>query len=50
MRRGEKLTLKSNTDHQNWELQTLGGVVKTLPGACFMVPPPDTEALDKVAR
>lgn len=50
MRRGERLTLKSNTDSRNWELETLSGVVKTLPGACFMIPAPDIEALDKVAR
>ncbi|TWW69236.1 Envoplakin 210 kDa cornified envelope precursor protein [Takifugu flavidus] len=49
VRRGERLTLKSNADSKNWELETLSGVVKTLPGACFMIPPPDVEALDKVA-
>ncbi|XP_029365431.1 envoplakin [Echeneis naucrates] len=46
--RGEKLTLKSNCDDKDWEVQTSGGKVKTLPGACFMVPPPDAEAQEKV--
>lgn len=44
----EKLMLKSNLDDENWEVQTSTGKTKTLPGACFLVPPPDTEALEKV--
>uniref|UniRef100_A0A4W6BNQ2 Envoplakin b n=1 Tax=Lates calcarifer TaxID=8187 RepID=A0A4W6BNQ2_LATCA len=48
VRRGEKLILKSNSDNKDWELQTSSGKIKTLPGACFMVPPPDAEALEKV--
>ncbi len=50
MRRGESLKLKSNSDNSNWELQTNSGKTRTLPGACFMVPPPDAEALEKVNR
>ncbi|KAM3863826.1 envoplakin [Diretmus argenteus] len=46
--RDEKLTLKSNSDNKNWEVQTTDGKTKTLPGACFMIPPPDAEALEKV--
>uniref|UniRef100_A0A8D0CT75 Envoplakin b n=1 Tax=Sander lucioperca TaxID=283035 RepID=A0A8D0CT75_SANLU len=48
VRRGEELKLKSNSDNMNWELQTSSGKTRTLPGACFMVPPPDAEALEKV--
>ncbi|XP_034749774.1 envoplakin [Etheostoma cragini] len=48
VRRGETLKLKSNTDNMKWELQTSSGKTRTLPGACFMVPPPDAEALEKV--
>ncbi|XP_072225362.1 envoplakin [Leuresthes tenuis] len=48
LRRGETLTLKSNSDNTNWELCTRSGKIKTLPGACFMVPPPDPEALETV--
>lgn len=50
VRRGEMLNLKSNVDHKNWVLQTSAGKTKTLPGACFMIPPPNAEALDKVDR
>lgn len=44
------LNLKSNSDNKNWEVQTSGGKTKTLPGACFLIPPPDAEALEKVDR
>ncbi|XP_030638711.1 envoplakin a [Chanos chanos] len=46
--RGEKLTLKSNADNENWEAISSNGVTKTVPGVCFLVPPPDPEAIDKV--
>ncbi|KAL4648027.1 envoplakin [Arapaima gigas] len=46
--RGEKLVLKSNADNENWEVQANNGVIKKIPGVCFMVPPPDQEAIDKV--
>ncbi|CAJ1075760.1 envoplakin [Xyrichtys novacula] len=46
VRRGDKLTLKSNSDNKNWVLQNDRGKTKTLPGACFMVPPPDPEAVE----
>uniref|UniRef100_A0A7N9ASW1 Envoplakin b n=1 Tax=Mastacembelus armatus TaxID=205130 RepID=A0A7N9ASW1_9TELE len=48
VKRGETLTLKSDPDKNDWKLQTSSGKIKTFPGACFMVPPPDAEALDKV--
>ncbi|XP_068574937.1 envoplakin [Cebidichthys violaceus] len=48
VRRGEALSLKSNSDNRNWELQSSSGKTRTLPGACFMIPPPDAEALEKV--
>ncbi|XP_053194815.1 envoplakin [Scomber japonicus] len=47
VRRNDELILKSNWD-KKWELQTSSGRIKTVPGACFMVPPPDAEALDRV--
>lgn len=50
MKRGEMLNLKNNADNKNWVLQTSTGKTKTLPGACFMIPPPNAEALDKVDR
>jgi len=50
VRRGEVLSLRSNSDSKNWELQSSNGKTRTLPGACFMVPPPDAEALEEVDR
>ncbi|XP_068193776.1 envoplakin [Antennarius striatus] len=47
IRGGETLYLKSNSDIMNWQLQTNSGMLKTLPGACFMIQPPDAEALEK---
>ncbi|RVE69125.1 hypothetical protein OJAV_G00074690 [Oryzias javanicus] len=48
--RGDQLTLKSFFDGNNWELQDRSGKIKTLPGVCFMIPPPDAEALETVDR
>ncbi|XP_028310611.1 envoplakin [Gouania willdenowi] len=48
--RGEPLILRSNSDNKNWELQNKRGTIKTLPGACFIIPAPDTEAMEKVNR
>uniref|UniRef100_A0A3Q4GEQ8 Envoplakin-like n=1 Tax=Neolamprologus brichardi TaxID=32507 RepID=A0A3Q4GEQ8_NEOBR len=50
VRRGEKLTLKSISDNNNWKLQDSSGKTKTLSAACFMIPPPDPEALETVNR
>uniref|UniRef100_A0A672YTR1 Uncharacterized protein n=1 Tax=Sphaeramia orbicularis TaxID=375764 RepID=A0A672YTR1_9TELE len=46
--RGEKCSLKSNSDSENWEVISADGMTKTFPGVCFQIPPPDTEAIDKV--
>ncbi|KAI1896733.1 hypothetical protein AGOR_G00097840 [Albula goreensis] len=48
--RGEKLNLKSILDNDNWDVQATNGVTKTLPGACFLVPPPDPEAVNKANK
>ncbi|KAK2833848.1 hypothetical protein Q5P01_017737 [Channa striata] len=48
--RGETLTLKTNTDKKDWKLQSSDGKIQTLPAACFMIPAPDAEALEKVDR
>ncbi|KAG5853745.1 hypothetical protein ANANG_G00029530 [Anguilla anguilla] len=48
--RGEKLLLKSNADNENWEVQASNGVTKAVPGVCFLIPPPDPEAVNKVDR
>uniref|UniRef100_A0A7N6F839 Envoplakin a n=1 Tax=Anabas testudineus TaxID=64144 RepID=A0A7N6F839_ANATE len=46
--RGEKFTLKSNSDNENWSVISPDGVTNTFPGVCFQIPPPDPEAIDKV--
>ncbi|XP_072298537.1 envoplakin-like [Eucyclogobius newberryi] len=46
--RGQNLTLKSNADVKTWAVKNDRGQVLQLPGACFMVPGPDQEALNKV--
>ncbi|KAK7144567.1 hypothetical protein R3I94_010857 [Phoxinus phoxinus] len=46
--RGEQFNLKSNTDNDNWEVQSNDGTSKTFPGVCFVIPPPDPEAINRV--
>ncbi|XP_049577702.1 envoplakin a [Syngnathus scovelli] len=46
--RGEKCTLKSNPENENWDVITNKGVTNTFPGVCFVIPPPDPEAINKV--
>uniref|UniRef100_A0A8C5GX50 SH3 domain-containing protein n=1 Tax=Gouania willdenowi TaxID=441366 RepID=A0A8C5GX50_GOUWI len=45
--RGEKFTLKSNAD-ENWDVVTSNGENKNFPGVCFLIPPPDPDAIDIV--
>ncbi|XP_059196303.1 envoplakin a [Centropristis striata] len=47
LERGEKFTLKSNSD-DNWDITSTDGATKSFPGVCFLIPPPDPEAIDKV--
>ncbi|XP_037545916.1 envoplakin a [Nematolebias whitei] len=46
--RGEKCSLKSNYNNENWDVVSSDGVTKTFPGVCFLIPPPDSDAIDKV--
>nr|XP_046265343.1 envoplakin a [Scatophagus argus] len=46
--RGEKSTLKSNSNIDNWDIISTDGATKTFPGVCFQIPPPDPEAINKV--
>uniref|UniRef100_A0A667ZXF4 Envoplakin a n=1 Tax=Myripristis murdjan TaxID=586833 RepID=A0A667ZXF4_9TELE len=46
--KGDRFTLKSNSDNENWEVISSDGSTKTFPGVCFQIPPPDPEAIDKV--
>uniref|UniRef100_A0A3Q3F233 Envoplakin a n=1 Tax=Labrus bergylta TaxID=56723 RepID=A0A3Q3F233_9LABR len=46
--KGEKVTLKSNSDIENWDIISTDGSTGTFPGVCFQIPPPDPDAIDKV--
>ncbi|XP_026989403.1 envoplakin a [Tachysurus fulvidraco] len=46
--RGEKLALKSNSNNAKWDVHSSDGAVNSFPGVCFLIPPPDTEAIDRV--
>ncbi|XP_007252199.3 envoplakin a [Astyanax mexicanus] len=46
--RGERFTLKSNTNPASWEVLSSDGATKSFPGVCFFIPPPDPEAIGKV--
>ncbi|KAL0190843.1 hypothetical protein M9458_013541, partial [Cirrhinus mrigala] len=48
LNRGELFNLKSNTDIDNWEVQYNDGTIKKFPGVCFMIPPPDPDAINRV--
>lgn len=48
LNRGELFNLKSNTDNDNWDVQSNDGTIKTFPGVCFMIPPPDPDAINRV--
>ncbi|XP_074870273.1 envoplakin isoform X1 [Carettochelys insculpta] len=48
--RGEKYTLKDNSNQENWVVQSSTGVTKTAPAACFFIPPPDPEAISQVNK
>ncbi|KFV60011.1 Envoplakin, partial [Tyto alba] len=48
--RGEKYTLKDNSNLEMWVVQSSTGVVQEAPSACFSIPPPDPESVDKVNR
>uniref|UniRef100_A0A8C2YHF0 Envoplakin n=1 Tax=Coturnix japonica TaxID=93934 RepID=A0A8C2YHF0_COTJA len=48
--RGDKYTLKDNSNPEMWVVQSSTGVVQEAPSACFSIPPPDPEAMDKVNR
>ncbi|KFO88871.1 Envoplakin, partial [Buceros rhinoceros silvestris] len=48
--RGDKYTLKDNSNPEMWVVQSSTGVVQEAPSACFSIPPPDPESIDKVNR
>ncbi|XP_047435288.1 envoplakin a [Mugil cephalus] len=46
--RGDKFTLKSNSEIKNWDVTSTHGVTNTFPGVCFLIPPPDSHAIANV--
>ncbi|KFP29493.1 Envoplakin, partial [Colius striatus] len=46
--RGDKYTLKDNSNPEMWVVQSSTGMVQEAPSACFSIPPPDHESIDKV--
>uniref|UniRef100_A0A8C0I947 Envoplakin n=1 Tax=Bubo bubo TaxID=30461 RepID=A0A8C0I947_BUBBB len=41
--RGDKYTLKDNSNLEMWVVQSSTGVVQEAPSACFFIPPPDPD-------
>ncbi|XP_072531240.1 envoplakin [Salminus brasiliensis] len=48
VKRGERYTLASSPIHENWEVKNNLGDTKVIPGVCFVIPPPDRDAIDRV--
>ncbi|XP_027874210.1 envoplakin [Xiphophorus couchianus] len=46
--RGERFTLKSLSDNENWDVISADGETETFPGVCFLISPPDPDGIDKV--
>ncbi|KAG1928651.1 envoplakin [Pimephales promelas] len=48
VKRGEKVTLVSSPREELWQVQSSSGETKLIPGVCFLIPPPDSDAIHKV--
>ncbi|XP_067237291.1 envoplakin [Chanodichthys erythropterus] len=48
VKRGDKVTLLSSPKEELWEVKSSTGETKLIPGVCFLIPPPDSAAIDKV--
>ncbi|XP_021923220.1 dystonin isoform X2 [Zootermopsis nevadensis] len=48
--KGEQCILHDNSGRVKWRVANSSGVESSVPGTCFLVPPPDKEALDAVER
>ncbi|XP_074600372.1 dystonin-like protein short stop isoform X2 [Brevipalpus obovatus] len=42
----ETVTLHDNSNRSKWQVRTSGGTEVNAPGVCFVIPPPDQEAID----
>ncbi|XP_076866375.1 envoplakin b [Brachyhypopomus gauderio] len=47
VQKGEKYSLVSSPAEENWEVKSSLGEIKVVPGVCFVIPPPDPEAIDR---
>ncbi|KAG8445951.1 hypothetical protein GDO86_013718 [Hymenochirus boettgeri] len=45
--KGDVFTLMDNSKPDSWVVQNAKGETKNAPAACFVIPPPDQEAIDK---
>ncbi|XP_044737986.1 dystonin isoform X15 [Chrysoperla carnea] len=48
--KGEQCTLHDNSGRVKWRVTNKSGVESQVPGVCFVIPPPDKEALDAAER
>ena len=46
----DKCTLLDNSNRTKWRVQTQGGQQGSVPSVCFLLPPPDQEALEAIER
>ncbi|XP_047671620.1 envoplakin-like [Tachysurus fulvidraco] len=46
--RREKYTLLSSPRDETWEVKNNLGETKHIPGVCFVIPPPDREAIERI--
>uniref|UniRef100_A0A8C1B6Y7 SH3 domain-containing protein n=1 Tax=Cyprinus carpio carpio TaxID=630221 RepID=A0A8C1B6Y7_CYPCA len=48
VKRGDKVTLVSDPREEIWEVKSSKGETKLIPGVCFLIPPPNSAAINKV--
>ena len=46
----DKCTLLDNSNRTKWRIQTPSGQQGSVPSVCFLLPPPDQEALEAIER
>lgn len=48
--KGEECTLNDNSARIKWRVRNSAGAESQVPGVCFVIPPPDKEAIDAAER
>nr|QVD39310.1 Dystonin [Schistocerca gregaria] len=48
--KGEKCVLHDNSGRVKWRVSNSSGQESTVPGVCFLIPPPDKDAIDAADR